>query len=293
MWYYLMKFEGILVTPLFLIYYALRGIPFFTRCTKCHRWLLDQQYLRSGICEKCCRQMASSEAYQLYQETIVNVAIHPVSPGQEHLHRRIVKRLRNGKVLDIGCGLGKLLSRVQSEGRELYGLDISQAAVRIAKASNKEANFFVADAQSMPFKSNTFDYAICTELLEHIIGNEVIKECYRVLKPKGVALITVPNGKGPSGKYFPKHIRLFSFDSINTFIEQEDFKIISKEKFGLRIPFVTRFFEMLSMALGKNLPFCPVLNIEVPEFLATSFLIECRKPPILSSRKFYPYLHQL
>jgi SAM-dependent methyltransferase len=158
-------------------------------------------------------------------------------------------------------------------------MDISRGGINDAKSRVKSGSFCLGDSRTLPFKSGNFDYLISTEVLEHIVGNDAIRECYRVLKPNGIALITVPNGRGPGGRYFPYHIRLFTFKSLMTFLEEAGFEIVSGEKFGLYIPFVTIALAMLSQALGKNLPFSPVLNIKVPEFLATSFFIECRKPP--------------
>jgi len=275
MWYCLRKFEGMLLLLPFMVYYALLGITFSIRCRKCGSWLFDQQFLRSGICEKCTREMALSEPDDYYEKE--HLVIRPVSPAQEHHHKRIVKRVGYGRILDIGCGSGQVLSRLGLQ-RELYGMDIAQGSVNTAKIRVKDGSFCTGDARHIPYKTDTFDYLICTEVLEHIEGNDAIRECYRVLKPNGVALITVPNGSGASGKYFPYHIRLFSYSSLITALEGEGFKIVSGQKFGLYIPFVTLFLITMSQALGKSLPFCPILNVRVPEFLAEHFLIECRKP---------------
>lgn len=48
-------------------------------------------------------------------------------------------------------------------------------------------------AEAVPFKSKTFDSIICAELLEHVPDPRlVLQEVYRILKPGGVLLITVP-----------------------------------------------------------------------------------------------------
>jgi SAM-dependent methyltransferase len=275
MWYWLRKFEGLLVIPPFAAYYILRGISFFIRCRKCGRWLFDQQFLRDGICERCTREMVLSEPGEFYREE--HIVVRSISPGQEHYDRRTAKRVGYGRILDVGCSYGRLLSRVAVQ-QELYGMDVSAGAISMARIRVKDGNFCLGDARSIPYKSNSFDYVICTEVLEHIEGNDPIRECYRVLKPNGVALITVPNGKGTSGKYFPYHIRLFSFSSLTGSLEEAGFEIISGQKFGIYIPFVTCLLGMTSLALGRNLPFCPILNIDVPEFLADHFFVECRKP---------------
>ncbi len=92
------------------------------------------------------------------------------------------------KVLFIGCGKGDEL-RILKEGT---AMDISLTAIKIAKKKNPKFNFVVADACKLPFKENSFDLVICSEVLEHIKNPQrVISEIKRVLK--GVLIATVPN----------------------------------------------------------------------------------------------------
>lgn len=51
----------------------------------------------------------------------------------------------------------------------------------------------VIDATKMPFEDNFLDGIICTEVLEHVFNyEEIVKECYRVLKKNGKMIVTVP-----------------------------------------------------------------------------------------------------
>ena len=153
-----------------------------------------------------------------------------------------------------------------------------ESDIRAAKSWVDGGYFCLGDIRSMPYKSNAFDYLICTEVLEHVEGNDVMGECYRVLKPGGVALFTVPNGRGPSGKINPTHIRLFTFRAITRLLEGAGFEVANGQKFGLYLPFISPFMELLLRASGRRLPVSGFFDVEVPEFLATNFFLECRKP---------------
>jgi SAM-dependent methyltransferase len=283
MWYYLRKFEEILFYPLYLIFASLTGMPRSIRCRKCGRWLFSWRLSFAGLCENCVEQVVVSHPASVYefvyqrQEHIIDFAL---SGGLvRYVYKPVAKKVGWGRVLDVGCGRGTLLAWLKSEKRKLYGFDISPTAVRIAKRINKGANCFVADARDMPFKSNTFDYTICTEVLEHIEGDEAIKECYRVLKPNGSALFSVPNeerfGGGRGG-----HVHSFTSKSFVCFAEQAGFEIVSVCSWGLYIPFLAPFLRGIELAFKRKLPFAGTLSIKVPEFLATNFIIECRKPPM-------------
>jgi ubiquinone/menaquinone biosynthesis C-methylase UbiE len=197
-------------------------------------------------------------------------------------HKPVAEKVGEGKVLDVGCGRGELLARLRSQRRELYGFDLSATAAKVAKTICKDTNFFVADARYIPFKSNTFDYIICTEVLEHIEGDDAIRECHRVLKPNGSALFTIPNERGIWGvpQHRGGHVRQFTFKSFCLLSGTAKFEIVSGYGYGLYIPIFSHLFLLIAAVFKRKLPLAGPLNIKVPEFLATNFLIECRKPPI-------------
>ena len=288
MWYWAMKLQGMLLIPLFVVKYALQGIPLTFRCRKCHRWIFNGHYLSLGICENCHREMIASNSigyyikHDEYLEGRFERMVYPSRTVSDLRYRRIVKRVGKGRILDVGCGYGYILSGLQAQYSDLYGIDVKKRLMEEVKYWIKGGSFCLGDAKNIPFKSNTFDYLICTEVLEHIEGDDAVKDCYRVLKPGGIALITVPNGKQNMGN--PEHIRLFSFKSLSDFLEETGFEIISGQKFGLYIPFISPFIELLLRISGRRLPLTSPFDIEVPEFLAGNFFIECRKPAKESKR---------
>ncbi len=276
MWYWLSRLEGAFFLVPFLIYASLRHITYHTRCLDCSRRLFNFELLHGGLCEKCLKErlrINPAGVYALRSET----GVSPVNYGENHLYETVARRVRGGRVIDIGCGRAPLLSRLSPEGRELHGIDIAGEALRVTKSRYPGINFYLGDIRSLPFKADTFDYLVCIEALEHIEKNEVAYECFRTLKPGGTALFTVPNGKGISGRE-PEHLRLFSFQSLVDLLEGAGFKVISGRRFGLYIPFITRLSGTLATILNRDLPLSHPLNVSLPEWLATHFFVECRKP---------------
>ncbi|MEM9544459.1 MAG: class I SAM-dependent methyltransferase [Bacteroidota bacterium] len=113
------------------------------------------------------------------------------------------------KLLDVACGLGRLLEAASEYGCELTGIDISSVAVEKAKQKLPNANISVANAEELPFESNHFDLITCLGSLERMINlNKVLNELFRVGKPDAKYCFLVRNSNTASWKYLKKGLGL-------------------------------------------------------------------------------------
>jgi tRNA (uracil-5-)-methyltransferase TRM9 len=112
----------------------------------------------------------------------------------------LAARWQSGNLLNIGCAHGPDFLPFR-QGFKLYGLDSSRAMLKQAIKYSTKCEFYVhlvtADALSLPFPDNTFDWAISVAAYHHIKGEEererALVELRRVLKPKREAFVTVWN----------------------------------------------------------------------------------------------------
>ncbi len=105
-----------------------------------------------------------------------------LSPGESDL------------VLDLGCGAGNLIGRL-SRGR-CVGVDLSPALLRKARCGSYgvPVSFLRSFAEKLPLRSGSVDRVFCSEVLEHVPDpGEVLAEVRRVLAPKGIFVVSVPN----------------------------------------------------------------------------------------------------
>jgi len=107
--------------------------------------------------------------------------------------------LSNKKVLEIGCGRGEFSNFLHEKFPSAWitATDFSQGGVDVCKlkfVENEYLQFQVEDARSLSFESDSFDFVICCETLEHIPEVErAVLEIHRVLKKGGGFIITTPS----------------------------------------------------------------------------------------------------
>eukprot|EP01133_Synstelium_polycarpum_P001152 gene1152-1317_t len=101
------------------------------------------------------------------------------------------------KVIDVGCGAGKDLSRLESlveSNGQVFGVDISREMVECAKSRMSHlpnVSVFCSNASAVPIDSDYFDAVRCERLLQHIPDpDEVISEMVRLTKNGGRIVIT-------------------------------------------------------------------------------------------------------
>lgn len=116
-----------------------------------------------------------------------------------------VNSLDGGRVLDVGCGLGFLLSAL-SKKFERFGLEPNPQAAKIAR---KNGWVFPSTLEESGFSSNFFDVVILNHVIEHLPDPvATIQEIRRVLKPGGKLVVETPDFDCEVARRFGEKFRL-------------------------------------------------------------------------------------
>jgi SAM-dependent methyltransferase len=157
----------------------------------------------------------------------------------EHLHLKLVGRAPlpyrgEGRILDVGCGPGKLLKTFREQGWDTYGVDFSPVAVDYARRQHN-LNVALGELSSAGYKDNFFDVVMFNHCLEHIFHPvETLREVHRILKPGGLLMICIPNAGGVEARLFgkwwiqwdvPRHLYHFTKTTMGHLLQQTGFRV--------------------------------------------------------------------
>ena len=142
-----------------------------------------------------------------------------------------INGLNPGKLLDIGCGLGYLLSGI-NDSWEKFGTEVSNYCADYAKQWGK---IFVGELKDLEFSNKYFDAIVSHHVIEHVKDPiRLIIEIKRILKKGGIFLLGTPDFDSGCARLFGNsyrllndstHISLFSNDSMHRLLRDHGFKI--------------------------------------------------------------------
>ena len=105
--------------------------------------------------------------------------------------------LKNTRVVDVGCGAGLLSEALSQAGANVVGLDLSEAALHVAREhdTTHQIDYQMIASEDFAEKNpGSFDVVTCMELLEHVPDPvSIIHACRKLVKPDGFVFFSTLN----------------------------------------------------------------------------------------------------
>lgn len=209
-------------------------------------------------CEKCGHHFLNprptpAELGRIYPDSYGNYS-NSVKPGlafrvKAFLESFTLKKLcrhipGGGRVLDIGCGDGRLLDGIRNATKRplvLEGVEISKTACQAAIDKGYEVH--VGSFDTLTLKEEQYDLICLIQVIEHVFEPiTCLTKIERLLKPGGIAIIETPNVKCVDfslfrkrywgGYHFPRHLNLFEPATLSKAIESTGLTV---ERLGFKL----------------------------------------------------------
>ena len=147
---------------------------------------------------------------------------------------RYLKAGERGRLLDVGCGNGEYLDKMRRFDWDVMGVEPDKKAVSVAQ-EKFSLDIFKGSLEEAKFPDGYFDAITMNHVLEHASEPiRLLKECRRILKPRGKLVVITPNTKSLGQNTFkdswlhwdpPRHIFLFNLYSLRASAEISALKI--------------------------------------------------------------------
>ena len=150
------------------------------------------------------------------------------------------------RVLDLGCGDGRVAGELARAGGRVTGVDPSPVALERARAAHPELDLDapLPDGR-LPLSDSSFELVVCLHVLEHVADTQLlVSEARRVLIPGGLLAVAVPwHGRLKSVvialRGFERHhhplepvLRFYTPRSLRALLEAFGFELVELEASG-------------------------------------------------------------
>ena len=224
--------------------------------------------------QRACYDLAGGLGEQL--EALLRTEPDLAFRGRVRAVLQFLQPRADDRILDCGCGLGfYLMALARSVGCRPHGLDHDRSALQFARGLSDGPRFelYLGDACRLPYGDAIFDKVVLSEVLEHLVDDlGAVREAWRVLRPGGTLVVTVPYRhypflydpinwtcervasrairRGPLSGAWMGHHRLYDVAGIQRLTEEAGFAI---EECRMLTPWCFPFTHNLVYGLGRGL----------------------------------------
>jgi len=159
--------------------------------------------------------------------------LHPGRREDVNFNVMYLPAALQGHLLEIGCGSGKLLTRMKKMGWQVEGVDFDASAVENARSKGLQVQRGTVEGQAYP--NDHFDVIFMSHLIEHVHDPaSLLCEARRILKPGGRLILITPNSESFGHAVFheawrglevPRHLHIFTMRALRNLAEKAGFTV--------------------------------------------------------------------
>jgi 2-polyprenyl-3-methyl-5-hydroxy-6-metoxy-1,4-benzoquinol methylase len=140
---------------------------------------------------------------------------------------REAPQIQGGKLLDVGCGVGRFLVAARAESWNVRGIDVSQVAVDIGR-NGAGLDLSCASLEELAAQGERFQAVTSFEVLEHVERPiDFVRSVFQVVEAGSYFFCTVPNRKSPTVRKTrradwlpPIHLQFYTDDALRQLLQR-------------------------------------------------------------------------
>lgn len=150
-------------------------------------------------------------------------------------HVRQITGLQQGRLLDVGCATGLFPHEAELQGWQAEGIETNPGAVKYAR-DRFDLAIHQGALTALDLPESHYDVITFQDVIEHTFSpSSVLRKTYRLLRPGGWVILTIPNIEswdallfGPywNGFDVPRHLYAFSWSVMERMLEATDFESV-------------------------------------------------------------------
>ena len=114
--------------------------------------------------------------------------------GQTILQLARDLRLKDPKILDLGCATGWFAAQLSGLGKDVTGIDLSEGAIKLAQRDFPEIHYIAGNIFEMNLPAESMDLVVSQEVIAHVPDqHELVRRIARLIKPDGYLIISTAN----------------------------------------------------------------------------------------------------
>ncbi len=206
----------------------------------------------------------------------------------------ITPYITSGNLLDVGCATGELMQIAQSNGFDVYGVEVSPYGVNLCREQFGEDKVIEGNLKFGDFPENFFDIITLSDVLEHIVEPlPFLDALYGILKPGGILMIVTPDTssvvKKLMGKrwlhYKAEHIYYYNQKNLVQLLSSQYTMLLNQKAYKkLNVNYITSVICTYSkhqlwqklVALGNSI-LSPVRHSNFPVYIGEMFILFRKK----------------
>lgn len=142
-----------------------------------------------------------------------------------------------GRLLEVGCGDGHLLSAAEAEGWDVCGIEYTPAACDRARGRLKKGKVYCGELKAASLPGDQMDIVVVSDIIANVRSPcDFLHEIHRVLKPGGTLFITTPSIDSWSARlrkdwtqFKAEHLTYFDRQTLQTALFRSGFREIIVE----------------------------------------------------------------